>query len=592
MKKKKSIIILLIILVIAIITAIFLISTRKNNNSSGSSDGIRKNLTAIEVTRLMGNGINLGNTMEAYGRSALGTDADISSYETYWGQPVTTQEIIDSMKAAGFDSLRIPVAWTNGMNFESGDYTIRTELLDRVEEIVNYALNADMYVVINDHWDGGWWGMFGSETEEIRTQAMELYTSMWSQISERFRDYSDYVIFEGANEEVGNRLNDLDLCPDSGSLSVDECYQMSTIINQTFIDTVRSSGGNNTERFLLIPGYNTDVDMTCDERFVMPVDTATDKLIVSVHYYTPWGYCGNSSLSTWGTVKNYTEQNNYMSMLQKFTDAGYGIIIGEYAVCLADDGSVKANTCDFLDNFLDNCDAYGYCPMLWDCSSLFIRTELGFSDENVASLYLNRSYASESNLTQEELYTEKIAEIETTFSSVEDSANEAAAESEGKAISWIMFNSGDWNVMYSVGDTYDPTSITDGLVATDVEVTGAGTYTVGLDFTSTTAGYADSTAFSALAIGNGETLFPGYIITITDIEINGEPYTMSGRPYTTSDNNICTRVNLYNAWVTSVPDDVRVQGGNTNYLSPTILDAATLGHIETIYITFDYGPAE
>lgn len=119
----------------------------------------KNDLTALEVTYLMGNGINLGNTMEAYNHKGYLDGQDPTNFESLWGMPHTTQEIIDGMKASGFDTLRIPVAWTNGMNYESGDYTIDERLFVRVEEIVNYALNADMYVIVNDHWDGGWWGI-------------------------------------------------------------------------------------------------------------------------------------------------------------------------------------------------------------------------------------------------------------------------------------------------------------------------------------------------------------------------------------------------------------------------------------------------
>lgn len=108
-------------------------------------------MTALEATRLMGNGINLGNTMEAYGHKSYLTGSDPTSFEGLWGQPTTTREMIEGMKTAGFDSLRIPVAWTNGMNYESGDYTIDARLLERVKTIVDYALDCDMYVVINDH---------------------------------------------------------------------------------------------------------------------------------------------------------------------------------------------------------------------------------------------------------------------------------------------------------------------------------------------------------------------------------------------------------------------------------------------------------
>ena len=143
-------------------------AAESTDSPAPAQDEETNDLTALEATRLMGNGINLGNTMEAYNHKAYLNGADPTSGEGIWGMPHTTREMIAGMKAAGFDTLRVPVAWTNGMNFESGDYTIDERLFARVEEIVNYALDEDMYVVINDHWDGSWWGMFGSKTAETR----------------------------------------------------------------------------------------------------------------------------------------------------------------------------------------------------------------------------------------------------------------------------------------------------------------------------------------------------------------------------------------------------------------------------------------
>lgn len=563
---------------------------QSSNNTIEGGTNQYESTTALELTTLLGNGINLGNTMEAYGHTTLGITSPVSTYETLWGQPITTQEMIDSMKAAGFDTLRIPIAWTNAMNFESGDYTIGEDYLNRVEEIINYALNANMFVIINDHWDGGWWGKFGSATQEIRDGAMDQYISMWTQIANRYKEYDDRLIFESANEELGDRLNDKDLCPDSGTLSEDECYETTNKINQTFVDTIRSTGGNNEQRFLLIAGYNTDIAKTCDDRYIMPKDSANDKLLVSVHYYTPWGYCGNSSLSSWGTVNNYEEQNELLAMLTKFTEQGYGVVIGEYAVALNDDGSVKNNTSDFFDNFLNNCDMYGYSPLLWDCSNLFIRKNLGFSDTSVSEVYLNHSYSAQSSMTAEQVVSNAKTSIETALANAtEKEAAEAIPElPSDQSVAWIMFNSSDWSVMYSVGDTYDPNSKTDGLVATDVAITGAGTYTVSLDFTGTSAGYADSTIFMALGIANGELLYPGYIINIKEIKVNDEVCQLSGKPYTTSDNQICTRINLYNEWVTKVPETARTMDGSLNYATASILDNTTLGQMKKISITFDY----
>nr|MCR5739135.1 glycoside hydrolase family 5 protein [Lachnospiraceae bacterium] len=317
-------------------------AVENNMNTSEELQGIRMELTSLELQELMGNGINLGNTMEAWNRSGLGTSSPISSYETCWGQPVTTREMISGMKAAGFSTLRIPVAWVQTMDIENGDYTIRADLLDRVEEIVNYALDEGMYVIINDHWDGGWWAMFSADEEE----ALKLYTSMWTQVSERFRSYSDYLIFEGANEEVGNRLCDpypdaQSLVPGARQLSTDECYRIAGRINQAFVDTVRSTGGNNEYRFLLIPGYDTNIACTCDPRFIMPEDTAENKLLISVHYYDPSGYCIFGSFSNWGSSDDLIYMRDTLAGMKKFTDAGYGVVIGEYGVVAADGGVLQ-----------------------------------------------------------------------------------------------------------------------------------------------------------------------------------------------------------------------------------------------------------
>lgn len=551
----------------------------------GNTGEMNSDMTALELAKVMGNGINLGNTMEAYGRPTLGTHADVAAYETFWGQPVTTQEMITGMKEAGFDSLRIPVAWTNMMDFESGDYTIDPAYLDRVEEIINYALNEDMYVIVNDHWDGSWWGMYGSATPETREKANELYISMWTQIAERYKDYSDHLIFESANEELGYRLNDTDVAADSGALSDEECFTVVNQINQTFVDVVRGTGGNNAQRFLLIAGFGTDINNTIDARFQMPTDTIADKLLISVHYYDPSGYCIMDSVDRWGYKAEYEYMNEQLAKMTKFTDAGYGVIIGEYGA-LPVNGIPKEDALEYTMNFLDNCDLYGYVPMLWDINNGNYDKEAKLiRNSKMREMYQGRSYAKEME-TGEEAY---MAEVKARMADALANAEEGYELDENLCMAWIMYNSADWSVSYSVGDKYDPNSKTSGIVATDVEITGEGTYTVGLDFTGINGGYADSTVFSALAIGNGETLYPDYLVTIEEIKVNGEVYEMVGQQYTASDDGICTRVNLYNQWVSEVPEDIRTAPDVTNP-SPVIVDPATLGHIETLEITFSYAP--
>ncbi len=488
-----------------------------------------KAMTSLEMIRAMGNGTNLGNTLETYNHDGYVNGMNPDGFETGWGQPYTTPEMIQGMKDAGFDTIRIPVAWTNGMNYEEGDYTIDERLMSRVETVVNYALDADMYVIVNDHWDGGWWGMFGSEEQEVRDKALEMYKAMWTQIGERFRDYSYKLILESANEELGDRLNDKDVTGSKGVLNKDECYETANMINSEFVKLIRSQGGNNADRFLLIAGYNTDITLTCDDRFKMPEDTADSKLLLSVHYYTPWDYCGTESVNQWGSPTDYDEQNGLFEKLSKFSEQGYGVVIGEYAV-MKKNGGLKPDTDKFYSNLMDNCDLYDFCPVLWDCSNFYKRSTNTTADDTIAEIFLSRRYENEKDKDIEEVKAEAKESIENTKQKAteEQLADIELLPSDDMAIAWIMFASNDYSVSYSVGDMYDPTGCTKGVKAQNVQITGEGTYTVSLDFTG--CGAAKGTAFSALGISNGEQLFPGYTYTIDAILLTGEIYAMACAP--------------------------------------------------------------
>lgn len=541
-------------------------------------------MTSLEMIRAMGNGINLGNTLEAYNHKGYISGGNPDGFETGWGQPYTTAEMIQGMKNAGFDTIRIPVAWTNGMNYESGDYTIDERLMNRVETVVNYALDADMYVIINDHWDGSWWGMFGSEDMAVRDKALEMYKSMWTQIGENFKDYSRKLIFESANEELGDRLNDKDVTGSEGVLSKNECYETTNMINSEFVQLIRSQGGNNADRFLLIAGYNTDIAMTCDERFRMPEDTAESKLLLSVHYYTPWDYCGTESVDHWGSPRDYKEQNDLFEKLSKFSEQGYGVVIGEYAV-MQKNGGLKPDTDKFYANVLDNCDLYDFCPVLWDCSNFYKRVTNTLADETIAELFSSRRYENE-NKDTDTVKAEAKARIDETAQAASDEqmASIEYPPSDDMAIAWIMYASSDYGVSYSVGDSYDPTSCTTGVKAQNAQITGEGTYTVSLDFSD--CGMAKGVSFSALGISNGEQLFPGYTYTVDEILINGEAYEMTGKGYTCSDDGKCTRVNLYNGWVNTVPDDARTADGDMTDCSPQIMQLTDGKRVKTISVTF------
>lgn len=561
---------------------------------------MREGLTALEATRLMGNGINLGNTLEACDSNVgIKTNTPLS-YETHWGQPKTTQAMIDGMKAAGFDTIRIPVAWmTNATHLYEGDYTIDADYMDRVEEVVRYARKAGMYVIVNDHWDGGWYGMFGSESAETRALAMEAYKGMWQQIAERFRDYSDYLIFESANEELGTRFDENSplYCSDSvvTYLNDDERYALTNEINQTFVDVVRATGGNNATRFLLIAGYGTNIDQTCDDRFQMPKDTAVSKLMVSVHYYDPWSYCGASSAvsaTKWGKVSDYEYMDQQLAKMTKFTEAGYGVVIGEYGALPCSDG-LKDNTLAYHTAFLDACTKYNLTNCLWDCSGLYKRVSQTFADDDILAMYLEKRQANEEGQDYADVQAAAAAEAAAAAAEAPVTfQQDAVVVDDQTALAWIMWNDGSWALTHSVGDTYNADSISEGLVATNAIITGEGKYTVGLDFTGTAQGYSASVAFAAIGISNGEALYPNYLVNIKEVRINGEIYRLKGRAYTTSDDGVCTRVNLYNEWVTSVPKTARLPGGNLAGATPTPINRndAVIAEIKTIEIDFEYVP--
>lgn len=569
-------------------------------------------MDAIEFTAAMGNGINLGNTFEAIGGernfagmsiSDMTSTVAVNQAETLWGQPVTTQEMLDGMKAAGFDSIRIPAAWTKYMdNIATGDYTINPAFFDRVEEVINYAKNNDMIVILNDHWDGQWWAMFGSENQEDVDTAWALYESMWTQIATRFADYDSFLVFEGGNEELGNRFND-SYNGKIGKLSTDECYALLPQVTQKFVDTVRAAGGNNENRFLLIPGYNTDVEMTCDDRYAMPKDTADGKLLISVHYYTPSNYCIGGAIAYWGSNDNVEEMNNYLAKMKKFTDEGYGVVIGEWGVAneaIANHGGAPGGIYEYFKNFLANCDLYGYAPFLWDCSNYFVRSECAWTTAEGLS-DLSQFFLDAKASTAADLQANAQAVLDDVKANAHDDPNaiQDIREDESQSIAWIMLSSSDWGISYSVGDKYDPSSASAGLVPTDVIIDGEGTYTVSLDMTAN--GGAQGVAFSALGIANGEINFPNYVIEIKEIKINDSTVIPCENYYTTADDGKCTRVNLYNAWV---PDAVSAISGNKNNelgrLAPGIsADSVTATPIDpnfpekanTISITFDYYPA-
>lgn len=350
---------------------------KENQNGLKNPQVMRDDITTMELVHEMELGINLGNTFESAGFSAM----TVTAYETAWGSPVITPKMIEGYAECGFGVLRIPVAWSNLMG---DDYTINEKYLTRVKSVVNCALNAGLYVILNIHWDGGWWTGFA--VPEEKDECMYKYERIWTQLTEAFRDYGDYLMFESLNEEgcwdtIWNRWG--------GSEGKDVAFGLLNEINQKFVDIVRASGGNNEQRHLLIAGYATDIEWTCDEFFKMPNDPA-GRIAVSVHYYTPstfaildqdaeWG----KVQTNWGTDAEYKELNRNMDMMKEhFVDKGIPVIIGEYGSVTRgkEEGAVNR----FLTAVCEAAYTRGMCPVLWDITDVFYnRRKAEFVDQDL-----------------------------------------------------------------------------------------------------------------------------------------------------------------------------------------------------------------
>ena len=287
---------------------------------------------SVQFSQNLMPGWNLGNQLES--------NSDGTPSETAWGNPVITENLIKQVKAQGFKSIRIPVSYLSKIG-AGPNYTIDSKWLDRVQEVVDMCINNGLYAIINIHGDGyysvkGGWLLCGESASEQKTIKAK-YEKVWEQIAKRFKNYDDHLVFESMNEEYDGTYNN----PNP------EYYNNINAYNQIFVDTVRKAGGNNNNRYLFIPGWNTDINFTtgdCDTytmeaKFVIPNDS---RIMISVHYYTPWEFCGEEGYDTfykWGdSVKKFVKRRQSETLVNRqfdklynaFIKNGYGVVIGEY----------------------------------------------------------------------------------------------------------------------------------------------------------------------------------------------------------------------------------------------------------------------
>ena len=298
--------------------------------------------TASEIVKTMNVGWCLGNTLDSYdtGKSGLST-------ETGWGNLKTTKEMIKSVKDSGFNSIRIPVTWGEHMN---GD-TIDADWLARVKEVVDYAYNEDMFVILYMHHDDYIW--FEPLDSEYAADSAKL-KAIWSQISSYFIDYGDRLIFEGMNEPrtVGSANEWMGGTPEERAVIAK--YE------QDFVDTVRKTGGNNSYRSLIITSYAASAETAAINDVVIPANAGN--VIVSIHYYAPWQFSDGSSTDFSDSGKAELD-TKFAELKQKFTDKGTPVIIGEFGCVNAAPESVRQ---EYYRYYISAAKKQGIKCFIWD----------------------------------------------------------------------------------------------------------------------------------------------------------------------------------------------------------------------------------
>lgn len=296
-------------------------------------------------------GINIGNTFD-----------NTSKWETGWGSPRITKGFIQSLARMGFKSVRLPVAWDT----YSDRGRVTAKQFKRIDEIVDWILDAGMFCVVNIHWDGGWIDSgskekFPNTLHTFSKDAEKKFRSYWDQIARHYADRNEKLLFEGLNEE-SNFENE-------GSMA--QAQATLTRVNQLFVDTVRQTGGNNAQRLLIVAGYGTDFGKTCQKEFALPKDSVPGRLFVSVHYYTPWTFVGLDEDSSWGKVRrtwgspeDVKELNDLFDGMEAFcqrTDTP--AYVGEFSMCSRKE---KASSVRWTTAVFQAALKRKMVPVLWD----------------------------------------------------------------------------------------------------------------------------------------------------------------------------------------------------------------------------------
>ncbi len=329
------------------------ISESPSEESSGIDEPPEETVfeSSYEAVANMRIGWNIGNSLDS-AVNLSGTQT--SAFETAWGNPVTTPELIKAINDARFGAVRIPVTWYCNMD-ENGN--VNRFWLNRVEEVVNYVLDEGMYAIINVHHDTG-----GSETAWMRADPTmyddmnERYEHLWQQIAERFADYDEKLLFESFNEMLDSNFN----WNGSGA----EEYDTVNRLNQLFVDTIRAPGGKNAGRNIIVNSYGASTAQSQIDGFKVPDDTAEDHLIAEMHCYDPWAFTSRGGDTTWDEADKAVLESIFERVdRQVINEQGVPVIIGEFGAQDADNPEERAA---YAADFIGIAGRYGITCFWWD----------------------------------------------------------------------------------------------------------------------------------------------------------------------------------------------------------------------------------
>ena len=313
----------------------------------------------------LGNGWNLGNTFDAC--SYTDRENKGNSTETSWGMPETTKEMIEAIAAQGFKTIRIPVSWHNHISKQKNrDYTIDSSWLKRVKTVVDWSLGAGLHVILNIHHDNlteaqmnSCYGFCVSQNPNVKVLSKNYLSSVWAQVAKEFKNYDERLIFEVLNEPrcVGTPYEWY-----GQGKNISDANKVICDYEKACLEAIRAAGGKNATRYVMIPTYAANPDLT--EGWAMPEDSASGRLIVSVHAYTPYEFCMNED-SEKAFTKNVEGSVSWLftSLTEKFTSKGYPVIIGEMSA--SDKGNLE-DRIKWMDSYTAKAKSAHIPVILWD----------------------------------------------------------------------------------------------------------------------------------------------------------------------------------------------------------------------------------